>query len=530
MPTTYPSPGVYVEEVEKGSRPIEGVGTAVAAFIGFAEQGPLQVPKQIANWTQFTQTFGGFVAGGYLAHTVYGYFNNGGGLCYVTRLPGEIRNGRLPSPQSDGNGRPRPARAMLPSRASPDQPTLELSTLEHAGNAEVSAEVQPGEPGGPEEQFTLIVRGDGIPENFPNVTLARGKGARNVVDVLSRESRLVRAVDKEAPGSPAERAPAIGTYTLIRTGAELAEASREPAMPEVKAFTFIGNASTHEGILGYEIADDVTMLCVPDLMAAYQAGTIDADGLRIVQTAMINHCESMHDRVAILDTPPDLSPQQVGDWCTKVANYDSNYTTLYYPWIRVADPTSGKGVLVPPCGHIAGIWARSDSQRGVHKAPANEVVRGAIGLATDMSRSEQGSLNPIGINCIRAFPGRGVRVWGARMLSRDPEWRYLNVRRLFNFIEKSIDRDTQWVVFEPNNFYTWEKVKRDVTAFLTRVWRDGALFGASAAEAFYVKCDEELNPVEVRDVGQLIVEVGIAPVKPAEFVIFRISQYAAEPA
>jgi len=176
---------------------------------------------------------------------------------------------------------------------------------------------------------------------------------------------------------------------------------------------------------------------------------------------------------------------------------------------------------------MAGIWARSDNTRGVHKAPANEGVRGATGLAHNCTKGEQDTLNPNGVNCIRAFPGMGIKVWGARTLSTNPAWRYLNVRRLFNFIEKSIERGTQWVVFEPNDPFLWGRVSRDVTAFLTTVWGSGALFGISPGEAFFVKCDAETNPPESRDLGRLIIEIGIAPVKPAEFVIFRISQWAA---
>jgi phage tail sheath protein FI len=161
----------------------------------------------------------------------------------------------------------------------------------------------------------------------------------------------------------------------------------------------------------------------------------------------------------------------------------------------------------------------------VHKAPANEVVRGATGLGYAVTKGEQDVLNPIGVNCIRAFPGMGIRVWGARTLSSNPSWRYINVRRLFNFVEKSIERGTQWVVFEPNEPRLWGRVRRDVTAFLRGVWRDGALFGASPGEAFYVKCDAETNPPDSRDLGRLVVEIGMAPVKPAEFVIFRISQW-----
>jgi phage tail sheath protein FI len=181
---------------------------------------------------------------------------------------------------------------------------------------------------------------------------------------------------------------------------------------------------------------------------------------------------------------------------------------------------------MPPSGHIAGIWARNDITRGVHKAPANEIVRGAVGLAYNMTKGEQDVLNPEGVNCIRSFPGMGIRVWGARTLSSNPSWRYLNVRRLFNYAEKSIERGTQWVVFEPNDHRLWGKVRRDVTAFLLTMWRDGMLFGLSPEEAFFVRCDETTNPRESRDLGRLIVEIGMAPVKPAEFVIFRISQWA----
>jgi uncharacterized protein len=241
---------------------------------------------------------------------------------------------------------------------------------------------------------------------------------------------------------------------------------------------------------------------------------------------IIAHCEHSADRVAILDTPPNLSPQAVKNWRMNVAGFDSSYAALYYPWIEVNDPVTTRPILMPPSGHMGGVWARSDNTRGVHKAPANEVVRGATGLAYNVTKGEQDTLNPFGVNCVRAFPGMGIRVWGARTLSSNPSWRYINVRRLFNFVEKSIERGTQWVVFEPNEPRLWGRVRRDVTAFLTMVWRGGALFGTSPSEAFFVKCDSETNPTESRDLGRLIIEIGMAPVKPAEFVIFRIFQWA----
>jgi len=241
---------------------------------------------------------------------------------------------------------------------------------------------------------------------------------------------------------------------------------------------------------------------------------------------MIAHCELMGDRVAVLDAPPGLNAQQVKEWRVDKVGYDSKYATLYWPWIKVLDPLTSQGVHVPPSGHICGIWARNDDTRGVHKAPANETIRGALALELQITKGEHDQLNPAGINCIRAFPGRGIRVWGARTLSSDPAWRYLNVRRLFNYVEESILEGTQWVVFEPNDLNLWQRVKRTLNAFLIRVWRDGALFGATPGEAFYVKCDAETNPPEVVDAGQLVVEVGIAPVKPAEFVVFRIAQFS----
>jgi phage tail sheath protein FI len=241
---------------------------------------------------------------------------------------------------------------------------------------------------------------------------------------------------------------------------------------------------------------------------------------------MIEHCELMGDRIAILDPPPGLSPQQVAEWRQEKTGYDSKYAALYYPWFSVLDPLTGNNRAVPPSGHMAGVWARNDDSRGVHKAPANEVIRGAIRPETQLTKGEHDLLNPMGVNCIRAFPGRGIRVWGARTLSSDAEWRYLNVRRLFNYLEESIMAGTQWVVFEPNDDALWARIRRTISAFLVNEWRKGALFGLTPDEAFYVKCDRETNPAEGIDAGQVVCEIGVAPVKPAEFVIFRLAQFS----
>ena len=239
-----------------------------------------------------------------------------------------------------------------------------------------------------------------------------------------------------------------------------------------------------------------------------------------VQDALLSHCETRKDRFAILDSPETIS----GGVDRLPKPRDSKYGAYYFPWIQVYDPDKGN-IFVPPSGHVAGVYSRVDSERGVHKAPANELVRGALALKYNVSKGEQDLLNPKGINAIRFMNG-GIRIWGARTLSSDPSWRYINVRRLFIMVETSIERATQWVVFEPNDHRLWKRVVRTIGSFLTLLWRNGALMGTSPEQAFFVKCDDETNPPEVIDAGQLVVEIGLAPVKPAEFVIFRIGQMA----
>ena len=209
---------------------------------------------------------------------------------------------------------------------------------------------------------------------------------------------------------------------------------------------------------GLAAVDEVTMVVMPDIMSL--AGD-DGDDVQVrdLQGKMIAHCENAGDRMAILDCPPDMLPQEVLEWRMNTAGYDSKFAALYYPWIEVMDPLTNKPMMVPPSGHVAGLWCRTDATRGVHKAPANEVVMGANGLGFQVTHAEQGGLNKVGINCIRAFPGRGIRVWGARTLSSDPEWRYINVRRLFNFVSESIMEGTQWGVFEPNDEKLWIQLR-----------------------------------------------------------------------
>jgi phage tail sheath protein FI len=509
MPT-YQSPGVYVEEVAAGARPLEGVGTAVAAFVGLAESGPFNRPTLISNWTQFNNTFGGFVAGSYLAQSVYGYFMNGGGNCYVVRI------GQDPVPNGPA---PRSARAKELAAA----PTAQIGRLKATV---IDPAVQPGEisleitdPGGDNpgpDMFKVVVKRNGEQvEEFDRASLAKGK--QNVVTMVNAASKLINleetnsgGVERLPNGEIALAAPPSAAALPVRLGAD----------------DYVGDVADRTGFAGLEAVEEITMLSVPDLMSAYQQGAIDLDTVQAVQTAMIAHCELMGDRVAILDPPPGFNAQQIKEWRVDKARYDSMYATLYWPWIQTMNPATGLLSFMPPSGHMAGVWARNDDTRGVHKAPANEVVRGAVDLEINITRNEHDLLNPVGINVIRAFPGRGIRVWGARTLSSDPAWRYLNVRRLFNFLEESILAGTGWVVFEPNDLALWAKIRRTIAAFLVMQWRAGALFGATPDEAFYVKCDDETNPAEGIDAGQVVCEIGVAPVKPAEFVIFRLAQFS----
>jgi phage tail sheath protein FI len=504
----YLSPGVYVEEVDSGSRPIEGVGTAVAAFVGMALQGPANEPTLVTNWAQYTQAFGEFMEGSYLAHAVYGYFMNGGGSCYVVRVG------------ADGNGSTTPAaRGELTSGGDTKIGVYQVTALESGPQGDgITVEVADGGEGAPEESFKLTVkRGSKVEETFEGLTTKRGR--QNAVTVVNAQSKLIRLAEATVGGTLEK--PAAGSVSLAGGAAKPSSA---PA--RVTPDDYVGDSADRTGFGGLEAVDTVTMVSVPDLMAAYQQGVIDLEAVKAVQLGMIAHCELMGDRVAIIDPPPNYNAQQIREWRMEGAGYDSKQAALYWPWIKVFDPATGQNIFVPPSGHMAGIWGRNDGQRGVHKAPANEVIRGAIALELNITKAEQDLLNPNGINCIRTFPGRGTRVWGARTLSSDPAWRYLNVRRFFNYLEKSIQNGTDWVVFEPNDHTLWAKIRRTIASFLVMEWRKGALFGLTPGESFYVKCDDETNPAEAIDLGQVTCEIGVAPVKPAEFVIFRLAQFS----
>jgi hypothetical protein len=354
------------------------------------------------------------------------------------------------------------------------------------------------------------------------------EGPNYVLTTINGSSRLVE-VDWTDDSEPTAR-PNNASFAALVNGGD----GSTPISATEYVGTGAGDPSVpsdqRTGLGSLEAIDEISLLCVPDEVHA----SLDATNQTTLRNEIINQCERLADRFAILQVP-----QGSGNVNNIQINRDTSYAAIYYPWIRLFNPRTQATLLVPPGGHVTGIYARTDVERGVHKAPANTVVRGIITrdlpgdrgpLEFRITKGQHDILNPQGINVIRDFrkAGRGIRVWGARTMSSDPEWKYVNVRRLFLYVEESIDENTQWVVFEPNHEPTWAKVRRSITNFLIRVWHSGALMGTSQEQAFFVKCDRSTMTQSDIDNGRLICYIGIAPVKPAEFVIFRISQKTAE--
>lgn len=270
------------------------------------------------------------------------------------------------------------------------------------------------------------------------------------------------------------------------------------------------------------------LICTPDIMRARQPGSLPPEPVevRMMQAAVLEHCDTLGDRFAIMDSLPGAEVDKV---LQQRRGMSGTNGSLYYPWVDVGERIENGGIrikFVPPCGHVAGVYARSDQRVGIHKAPANDDLEGVLDLEVNLTNDQQDRLNPEGINCLRAFPGRGIRVWGARTLSVDPAWTYINVRRLFLMAGRWIERNMGGVSFEPNDPKLWARIGRDLTAYFNDLFRRGALKGRTAQEAFYVKCDAETNPLEVRDAGMVVTEIGLAPAVPNEFVVVRMTHGA----
>jgi phage tail sheath protein FI len=515
----YLAPGVYVEEIEIGAKPIEGVSTSTVGFLGLTERGPTD-PRLVTGFEQFQRLYGGYIENSYHAYAVDGFFRNGGQRCFIGRI---VRSGALTAEaevnpitfKAVGEGTWGERVAVRIENASFD-PSTDPTTAEREDLFKLmvaywkSSLPDFSAPADPEETQKSIrtILADAEVEVYDNLStrstssdyylskLGAPKGVSNLVQLTSTGT-----------GRPANNTDPL--FTPLTDGGDGTSLSRSEFLGDPTA-----DPGQRRGLTAFNEVDEISILYVPDLHF------LDESNRTQLIDDIVSHCENLKDRFAILDAfsstmdIPGLRPPK-----------DSKYAAFYYPWIEVFDPLKKGPGQVPPGGYMAGIYARSDQERGVHKAPANEVVRGATDVEFKITKGEQDILNPRGVNCIRAFPARGIRVWGARTTSSDPLWKYINVRRLFLFLEESIDEGTQWVVFEPNDEKLWARVRQTITQFLTRVWKDGALMGTTPEEAFFVKCDRTTMTQDDIDNGRLIVVIGVAPVKPAEFVIFRIAQW-----
>jgi len=522
----YLSPGVYIEEFELGALPIEGFSTSTAGFLGLTERGPTKI-NLVTSWNQFQRVYGSYFLNNgdtpFLPYAVAGFFINGGQRCYI----GRITLGNALSAEANllgGGTSALTVKAVGPgawgnniivavdtgSLSSVTKPLFKLRVFYWKNDPSVIATINRN------ADFIRQIRKRNPPdyyEEFDNISMDRsilGYFGKKVCSSLVTISPGKGDTGK-LPDSPIQKDPTKANSVLLY---QLAGGSDGTGTIGVNDYTAEGRLDSEgmkSGLNAFRDIDEIAIVYVPH--------ALDVSNLVM---ELIEHCESLKDRFLIIDTEPnkrdpnDVSPRDT---------YVTRYAAFYYPWIKIIDPMTQMIKTIPPGGYIAGIYARSDIERGVHKAPANEVVLGANALEFQITRVEQDILNSRGVNVIRAFPGREIRVWGARTLSSDPLWKYINVRRLFSYLEESIEEGTQWVVFEPNNEKLWARVRATITQFLTSVWHDGALMGTKPEEAFFVRCDRTTMTQDDIDNGRLVCIIGIAPVKPAEFVIFRITQW-----
>lgn len=574
----YLSPGVYVEEYDSGAVPMQGVSTSTAGFIGLAQRGPVVgKPQLVTSFADYKRAFGGYLSEAkfgearFLPYAVEQFFINGGSRAYIMRVaaegaaaakatagvlqieaanPGEwgnkirvtveasskaktqviaVNGADLKLKNADGfnqgdvvelfDGK---AKAYATIVSSLDN----IVTLDAPCTLNVADE----KIGTPKYiktcELTLTVKLDDVVETYANVSLC--PEACNFVSARARKSDLVTVAvtEAKAPAAPKEgkdeKAPApakagVTPIELVGGAAVIALAGgSDGKVANVSPNVYMGEDNgpgKRSGLAAFLENVDVSIMAIPGVTAPE------------VQAALIAHCENCKSCFAILDVPIDR--KKTNDVVEFRDMYDTTYAAMYHPWLEMFDPLAKRSAYFPPSGAMAGIYARTDNERGVHKAPANEIVRGCTGLSCNYNEGEQDILNPKGVNLIRAFTGRGIRVWGARTMSSNGLWKYVNVRRLYIYIEESIKANTNWVVFEPNSEVLWGRVTRTIEMFLATCWRSGALAGSTPSEAYFVECGPTTMTQDDIDNGRLICNIGIAAVKPAEFVIFRITQHTA---
>lgn len=562
----YLAPGVYVEEFESGPKAMEGVGTSTAGFVGLAARGPVVGrPVLVTNFADYQRRFGGFLpelefgAYRYMPNCAEQFFTNGGTALYVMRVVPEdataakSQDGPVVVEAKDPGAWANTMRVFLTGSvraktqimAVNDSANGKQYQLKNAAGFRAGDLVALRMPDGVTYNKITEVNGlsvtmaeplpdDAVDDSLVPTKLLEACGVDAVVRWSDREEEypgcslnpnapdyLEDALEKSTLASIklALDDNIAAPLTLLGAGEGVEELCIELSggfngtMDQVNAGTFNGvdnGPGKRTGIEAFQEITDVSIMAVPGV-------TIPE-----VQAKLIAHCEGLTSRFAVLDAP--LEATGVDDLNKHRSAYDSSYAALYAPWVRVYDALLKRPTFVPPSGSMCGIYARTDVNRGVHKAPANEVVQGCTGLSVAYNAAEQGKLNPNGVNLIRAIKGQGIRVWGARTCSSNSIWKYVNVRRLFIFLEESIRANTGWVVFEPNDEGLWSRVRGSLELFLKTQWRNGALAGATEGEAFYVDVGRSTMSQDDIDNGRLICVIGVAPVKPAEFVIFRITQ------
>lgn len=578
----YLAPGVYVEETSFRAKSIEGVGTSTTAFVGPTRKGPFrsgddtpETPELLTSYGDFERIYGGFAdlslgagapATNYLAHAVLAFFNEGGSRLYVARVVGanaapatiEVRAGAAAAqvhfvarfPGAVGNGRVVVREVVAP--ASPaTMDTAPAGTLLRTGPADtpahhlkVGADWRPAtNPADPAADPATLAAAN--PRILTLLAIAiDGDGEVVSIEGMGFDRTHPRWLGHAMAERPSRRSDHLNNLFAARIGADVSALQLRDALFTGGAVNAQGEmertwtlASGADGTVpsdeNYRVAlldiaslEDVSIVAAPG--AAAYASVAQAVNARLVAHASARRAY----RIAVLDTPPAQTPGQARAVKSLI---DSRYAALYYPWVVVPNPLARPGrddiareLTLPPSGFVTGIYARNDIERGVYKAPANEVVRSAMRFEIDVNFGQQEMLNPLGVNCLRLLSGRGYRVWGARLASSDPEWKYVSDRRYFNYLESSIDRGTQWAVFEPNGERLWANIRQTIADFLLNEWRNGALLGTTVEEAFFVRCDRSTMTQNDLDNGRLICLIGVAIIKPAEFVIFRIGQKTAD--
>ncbi|KGQ19380.1 Phage tail sheath protein FI [Lysobacter dokdonensis DS-58] len=485
------APGVYVEWLDANPQALDLARTDVAGFIGIAERGPLHEACKVESMRQFVTTFGAHIAQGYLAYAVEGFFANGGRTCWVVRVadPAKAKRARIALRLPDG-------KAIA----------LEATSDGCWGNSVRIAPIW---------ERDAVIGLSATAEGRPPQVLAF-----DAMPTLAQET-LVRRIEPSAD-EPLE---------VLGAGIDLA--GGDDGIVSLRPAHFSGDASNDPdnkrvwGMDALSRIDGISFVAAPDLVGAPVPG-FKPEIVRDAQIALLARCLEQRDRIALLDLPRTNQTQAMRYVApgspTQTALPRTSYAAVYHPWVMVDDALriDGNVRVIPPSGHVAGMLARTDRRRGVHKAPANEVLEGVWDLQEAIDDDAHARLNDAHINAIRAIPGRGIRVLGARTLDDDPSWRYIGVRRLFAMIGEALDEQMQWLAFEPDSPRLWRDIDRAVRGFLERLYRAGMLDGATPEEAYFVRCDATTNPREQTDAGRVMCELGLRPPRPAEFVIVRI--------